>query len=82
MQDLKKDRKRFVRMVGWGALFVFPAVFALSFAFTSLKMPDGLSIFLVVLLSSILIYVYYLLFVYFENKRKSKYNKKNDPFNY
>lgn len=79
--NIRLQRKRFVKMVGWGIAIIVPAVLGFSFLFSELQMPDGLSIFLIVLLSSILIYIYYLVFEYFDNRKREKYNRKDDPFN-
>lgn len=75
-------KKRMTRLIGFGALIVFPLVFALSYFFNELKMDSTLSVFLIVLITSAVVFGYYLLFNLIEQKKIEKKKSKNDPFNH
>ena len=74
-------KKRMTKLIGYGALIVIPLVLVLSIVFSEIKMANELSIFLIVLISSIAIFAYYLLFAHFEKKKFEKKKNFDDPFN-
>lgn len=79
MSQFSKKR-RMTKLIGIGAIIVLPIVFGFSILFSELKMANPLSVFLTVLISCIAIFIYYLLFTYFERKAIEKKQVKKDPF--
>lgn len=74
-------KKRMTRLIGIGALITLPLVLVLSIWFADLKMDNVLSVFLIVLIASIVIFAYYLVFTFIEKKSQERKNKFDDPFN-
>lgn len=74
-------KKRMTKLIGFGALITIAVVFGLSMLFADLKMDNVLSVFLIVLVASTVIFLYYLLFTHFERKTQERKRKFDDPFN-
>ena len=79
---MKRTPKNKKKLIGYGAIITLVLVFIISIAFASLKLPDGLSIFLTVLITGIFLFVYYLVFTAIEGKIEQKKKDKVDPFNF
>lgn len=77
---MNKKSKRLKKLISYGALIIVPVVFALSFLFTTLKMNDTLSMFLIILIGGIVSFVYYLVFEKIEKIKEEKQKNKKDPF--
>jgi uncharacterized membrane protein len=77
---MNKKSKSMKKMLTYGILLVIPIVLLLSYWFTELKMPDMLSIFLIVLIGGAVIFAYYLIYTRIEAKNEEKNKNKPDPF--
>lgn len=77
---MEKNKKRMKKLITYGVLIIIPVVLLLSFWFSSMGMGDGLSIFLIVLLSGGVLFGYHQAFCYFEERKKERDKNKPDPF--
>lgn len=73
--------KRMVKKIGIGAAIIVPIAIALSILFADLKMNNVLSVFLIVLVCSIVCFVYVLIYTKIEDNKDKKWEGKTDPFN-
>lgn len=77
----KKKVKQLTKKIGIGALIVVPIVLILSFVFTEIGIPDGLSIFLLVLIAGIACFVYSIVLAKIEDRNAKLRESFEDPFN-
>ena len=74
--------KRIAKKVGIGACIIIPVMVVLSVLFAEIKMNSALSIFLTVLISGIICFVYVIIYTKIEDKRDKKWEGTSDPFNH